>query len=70
MDKHRGEDFVAAAGPKHRTRESKFEGARPGYVFKLGPSGLGYYRDTGKQRVEMCLEAAIRPLSQHPGGQA
>jgi hypothetical protein len=22
-----------------------FDGSRPGYVFKAGPSGLGYYRD-------------------------
>ncbi|GAX80336.1 hypothetical protein CEUSTIGMA_g7774.t1 [Chlamydomonas eustigma] len=25
---------------------SKFAGAKPGYVYKTGPSGLGYYRDT------------------------
>ena len=25
-----------------------FAGARPGYVFKKGANGLGYYRDTSK----------------------
>ena len=66
LQRHSGDDFVPAAGPKHRTRDSKFEGARAGFVFKLGPRGLGYYRDTGKQRVDMCLDMALRPLRSIP----
>ena len=53
LQRHSGDDFVPAAGPKHRTRESKFEGARTGFVFKLGPRGLGYYRQVVKEEFEL-----------------
>ena len=30
----------------------KFEGHRPGFAFKLGNKGLGYYGDVGQQRLD------------------
>jgi HSP20 family molecular chaperone IbpA len=36
---HAQEDFIVSAA---------FNGAKPGYVFKLGSSGVGYYVDEGK----------------------
>ena len=39
-----GRDFVAAA-PKKQPKASRFEGEKPGWVFKLGDRGLGYYPD-------------------------
>ena len=35
--------------PAH-LRRCVFEGSRPGYVFKWGQHGLGYYHDTGDRR--------------------
>ncbi|GBF96845.1 hypothetical protein Rsub_09701 [Raphidocelis subcapitata] len=31
---------------------SSFEGAQPGFVFKSGPSGIGYYRDAAQLKKE------------------
>lgn len=57
---------AAAAGRAGFERAEKFEGARPGYVFKKGPSGLGYYLDhglkgssaTGSGRISSGADAA------------
>lgn len=44
-------DKERAAAVKHEQAEDfmaakKFRGGRPGYVFKMGKKGLGYYKDT------------------------
>ena len=39
-----GEDAVES-GAGDFVASSKFTGARPGYVFRTGSSGVGYYRD-------------------------
>jgi len=31
---------------------SSFQGARPGFVFKMGPRGLGYYRDAKQEMLK------------------
>ena len=48
-DSPRSASFVAAAA---------FEGARPGYAFKRGASGLGYYGDKGGARHPSFAEGA------------
>ena len=47
---------------KRVTKASKFEGAKPGWVFKTGETGLGYYRDNGTQRLQLSLDLALRPM--------
>ena len=44
--KHAHSSFVPVRCKKP-SQSSKFEGERPGWVFKLGGTGLGYYRDVG-----------------------
>ena len=53
--------FVAVPN-KTVTKKSKFEGPRPGWVFKFGDEGLGYYRDYGGMVVQVALEKEI-PLA-------
>ncbi|CAG9466424.1 unnamed protein product [Pedinophyceae sp. YPF-701] len=38
---------AGAAAGRAFVPNSRFVGSRPGYVFKLGDQGLGYYQDTG-----------------------
>ena len=45
---------------KKLSKTSKFEGERPGWVFKLGGAGLGYYRDVGYVHT-VRLHAAVVP---------
>lgn len=56
---------------------STFDGPRPGLVFKLGTSGLGYYADIGSERAALASEisafnAALRESTAggpgHPNG--
>jgi len=58
-------------GVKRETFEpcTTFQGARPGFVFKLGPRGLGYYRDRvqeekvkeeKKEKVEKVEKPAVK----------
>ncbi len=60
-----GEPFVASA---------RFQGARAGYVFKLGPRGLGYYMDSGGggmgggSRAHIVAAAAAFTVGQHNAG--
>ena len=42
LQDHAGMAFVPARAPKARSKLSKFEGAKPGWVFKTGERGLGY----------------------------
>ncbi|KAG2495424.1 hypothetical protein HYH03_006371 [Edaphochlamys debaryana] len=44
-----GEGFIPSA---------KFNGPRPGFVFKKGPTGLGYYRDAGPAAAAAAAAAA------------
>ena len=46
MRMHATMEFVAVPNKTVTTRP-KIEGAKPGWVFKLGEKGLGYYRDRG-----------------------
>lgn len=41
--------------PESFQPSAKFDGARPGFAFKLGPHGLGYYRDL-KQEVKLSVD--------------
>jgi ribosome biogenesis protein UTP30 len=41
----------------------KYAGSKPGYVFKLGPKGLGYYTDVKPVVDHMALEAIMRMAS-------
>lgn len=40
-----------------------YAGPRPGYVFKMGAQGLGYYLDTGSGRSPRSLQAATAPAA-------
>lgn len=53
-EKEDGGEVKEETGVKREFFEaaSKFEGARPGWAFKMGPRGLGYYRDV-KQEVKL-----------------
>ena len=48
LKKHEGKTFVPVGGPV--TSKPKFQGEKPGWVFKLGEQGLGYYIDVGRVR--------------------
>lgn len=41
----------------------RFAGARPGFVFKKGPSGVGYYRDDGPFARRSAAAAAAAPAA-------
>ena len=51
---------------KRVTKASKFEGAKPGWVVKTGEEGLGYYKDSGAQRLQLSLDLALRPMRTVP----
>ena len=63
--KHAAAEFVAVPN-KTVTKKSKFEEEKPGWVFKLGEAGLGYYRDREGRGVTVSLAEAIRPTSDTP----
>jgi len=44
--KNAAEEKSEAQQPAVFTSSKKFQGAKPGYVFKKGPKGVGYYIDT------------------------
>ena len=60
-DLHANDTFVPVK-TKRITKTSKFEGAKPGWVFKTGECGLGYYRDNGGLRTQLSLDLALRPM--------
>jgi hypothetical protein len=50
--KQQGEDWEAMKAPElfiPAGESGTFEGAKPGYVFKMGAEGLGYYKDIRAQ---------------------
>ena len=51
---------------KRFTKLSKFDGAKPGRVFKTGDRGLGYYRDSGGLRAQLSLDLALHALRSVP----
>ena len=55
-----------AAKGKRITKVSKFDGFKPGWVFKTGDQGLGYYRDSGGMRMQVSLDLALRPMRSLP----
>ena len=57
LAKHAGKAFVPVGGPA--TSKPKFEGERPGWVFKLGDQGLGYYVDTGRVRTVLLYREVV-----------
>ena len=65
IKKHANKSFVPVLS-KRVTKASKFDGAKPGWVFKTGDSGLGYYRDSGSQRTQLSLDLALRPMRTVP----
>merc|ERR1712146_843453 len=50
------EDVPKEASDDTFQAASSFQGARPGYVFKTGARGLGYYRDPKQQGVSRRLK--------------
>ena len=62
---HANVSFVPTKN-KRITKQSKFDGARPGWVFKSGDQGLGYYRDNGGLRTQLSLDLALHPLRSVP----
>lgn len=52
---HEHDELVAARG-KAVTKASKFEGSKPGWAFRLGCKGLGYYRDAGGPAIGFPLD--------------
>ena len=48
------DDFVAS---------SKFTGARPGYIFRTGSSGVGYYRDNPLSSTSSQCRCPAREMS-------
>ena len=65
FDLHANDAFVPVK-IKRITKASKFDGAKPGWVFKTGDSGLGYYRDSGGLRTHLSLDLALRPMRSLP----
>lgn len=52
-----------SAGAPPFVPAASFAGARPGYAFKTGPQGLGYYRDGGLAANGGAAGGAARPVS-------
>ena len=44
----------------------QFGGARPGYVFKCGPSGVGYYLDNTPPPVSATMQELSEPAAEGP----
>ena len=55
LAKHKHSEFVPASRGEARSTKSKFEGFKPGWAFKRGHRGLGYYRDYGGIVVAVSL---------------
>ena len=66
LAKHKDNEFVPASRGEARTKRSKFEGERKGWVFKRGELGLGYYRDYGGMVVTVSLNLALHPTAALP----
>lgn len=58
---------VDSGPPKNFIASKKFKGAKKGYAFKMGKSGLGYYVDVKPIPDKMALEALSR-ISKGSGG--
>lgn len=67
-----GEAAVAGGGLMEFQASPRFTGARPGFIFRLGPQGQGYYRDHGTKAAvaRVAAEAAAKKAQQSlaPGG--
>ena len=61
LSKNARKSFVPVRCTKP-SKTPKFEGERPGWVFKLGGAGLGYYRDVGYVHTVQLHHAVV------PGG--
>ena len=59
-------DTFAPTKIKRVAKLSKFDGAKPGWVFKTGDQGLGYYRDSGGLRTQLSLDLALHQLRSLP----
>ena len=51
--------------PRSR-RSLNSKATKPGWLFKLGAQGLGYYRDRGGLVVEVSIAQAIQPPTSLP----
>ena len=56
-----GAESEAASGAAAFLAAERFEGARPGYAFRSGPSGLGYYREASASAPTTAPAAASQP---------
>ena len=50
-------DFVAA---------TSYDGPRPGFIFKAGPQGTGYYRDEDMLASKKLATSGIKAFSSNP----
>ena len=64
-DLHANDTFVPVK-TKRITKAPEIDGAKPGWVFKTGERGLGYYRDNGGLRTHLSLDLALRPMRSLP----
>ena len=64
VNKHRGMSFVPVNGPV--TSKPKFQGEIPGWVFKLGEEGLGYYVEADRVRTVLLYPEVVPWASTRP----
>ena len=57
---------AAAGGHAAFVYAPTFAGLRPGYAFKTGPQGVGYYHEGGATAAEPAEEEVAMPFSQPP----
>ena len=65
LQQHAASEFVAVPNKKV-TKKPKFQGEKPGWLFKLGAQGLGYYRDRGGLVMVVSIAQAIQPATSLP----
>ena len=60
---------VATVGTELFISASRFDGPKPGYVFKSGERGTGYYRDRGESNASDAVpsERRVRKIRNRPG---
>ena len=49
-------DLADGGAPETFVSSPSFVGPRPGFIFKRGPSGVGYYHDVGPSANSLALE--------------
>ena len=59
----------AASGSERFLSAAKFAGARPGYVFKAGAEGLGYYKDAPAKKRKKSDGTGGAPTDQPAAGE-